>query len=98
MISDTALRRVLPRLARQTHSYFGPWYRAVRFDYLLAAPPDAPPGSPVQPLWAGGAWQNGARFTPPNSFDTLYLAEDIFTPLLEIGAAVLGPSGFPYRL
>ena len=79
----------------------GPWYRAVNYDYLVGPPPGAPPGTPIQPLWSGGAARGGARFTPQASvgasggaapLDSLYLAEDELTPLMEI-TGVLRPQG-----
>jgi RES domain-containing protein len=95
MLALHALRRVLPSLA--TIPARGPWYRAVAFDHLTGPPPGAAVGAPLQPLWPGGASRKGARFTPGASnpgqgIDSLYLAEDELTPLLEI-TGVLRPSG-----
>ncbi len=82
----------LPRIAVQ-----GPWYRAVTFDSLLGPPPDAPAGSGIQPLWSGAARRRGARFTPKQtgaapSFESLYVAEDEATPIVEV-SGVLRPPG-----
>lgn len=84
----------------------GPWYRAVNFDHL-GGPPSGAPGTRPQPLWAGGAARKGARFTPraavsaagapTGGIDTLYLAEDGFTPLTEI-VGVLRPPGTAIKL
>lgn len=86
----------------------GPWYRAVRYEYVVGPPPGAPPGAAVQPLWSGGAARGGARFTPKATAggagggaaaiqSLLYLAEDERTPLMEI-AGVLRPPGSPVPL
>jgi RES domain-containing protein len=62
----------------------GPWSRAVAHRLLLGPPPGAPVGSPPQPLWPGGAVISGGRFTPPGSFETIYLASDPVTALAEV--------------
>lgn len=106
MLSAQDLRRILPGLPRI--AIRGPWYRAVAFDYLLGPPLGAPRGSPVQPLWPGGAQRRGARFTPKQtrltakgigtaSFGSLYLAQDEMTALLEV-TGVLRPPGSPVAL
>ncbi|MBI3493099.1 MAG: RES family NAD+ phosphorylase [Acidobacteria bacterium] len=100
MLSPPDLRRVLPGVPRVAVS--GPWYRAVAFDDLLGPPPGAPAGSTTQPLWPGTARRGGARFTPKQtsatpSFDSLYVAEDEMTPLLEV-TRVLRPPGSGVRL
>lgn len=106
MLSAEDLRRVFPTLPRIVMR--GPWYRAVAFDYLLGPPPRARVSSPVQPLWPGGAPSRGARFTPKRiratgktkgkpSFDSLYLAGDEMTPLLEV-TGVLKPPNSPIPL
>lgn len=100
MLSPTDLRRVLPSLSRVAVS--GPWYRAIAFDALLGPPPGAPAGSAIQPLWPGAARRRGARFTPKEtsaapSFESLYVAEDETTPLVEV-TGVLRPPGSPVPL
>jgi RES domain len=106
MLSAQQLRQVLPTVPRG--AIRGPWYRAVAFDYLLRPPPGAAPGSGVNPLWPGGALLRGARFTPRQTrprvpgtaavgFESLYLAEDELTPILEI-AGVLRPPNSPIPL
>jgi RES domain-containing protein len=67
----------------------GPWFRMVAHRHLLTAPAGRR-GKP-QPLWAGASKINGARFTPKGSFDSLYLAFDPVTALLEVQALVLLP-------
>ena len=85
----------------------GPWYRAVIYESLVGRAPGAPPGARVQPLWSGGAARGGARFTPKATaggagggaaaIQSLYLAEDERTPLMQI-AGVLRPLGSPVPL
>lgn len=90
MLTDDELRGALA--AVQLIDAKGPWVRAIDARHLTAAPPGAPKGSPPQPLWGGGARIHGGRFTPKGSFDTLYLASDLATLGLEIGA-VFGSTG-----
>lgn len=90
MLIDDELRRALA--AVPLIEVAGPWVRAVDARQLTAPPPGAPAGSPPQPLWGGGARLFGGRFTPKGSFDTLYLASDLVTLGLEIGA-VFGTAG-----
>jgi len=89
MLAEADLRRVVASLpVRAVH---GPWFRVVDFAALQSAPPDhSPEGSP-QPLWAGGPRRRGARFTPRDSFDTIYLASDPITAILESNRAFLLP-------
>jgi hypothetical protein len=101
MLAPRALGHILPTLPRAP--FHGPWYRAVNYDLLSGPPPGAPAGSAGQPLWPGGAALRGARFTPyapqarsthsgSPAVDSLYLAEDELTPLLEV-TSVLRPPG-----
>ena len=92
MHASETLRATLPRLPRVT--LHGPWSRAVGFHLLTSPPPGAPAGSAPQPLWAGGARTRGARFTPPEGFDSLYLASDPVTAMAEV-VAVFQPPGGP---
>lgn len=99
MLARANLLTVLPGLPRKALS--GPWYRAVLFDYLQGPPPGAVPGSPVQPLWPGGAQQKGVRFTPkapPSAgINALYLATEEKTALEEV-TGILRPKGSPVAL
>ena len=100
MLSSQGLHQMLPGLPRIAVQ--GPWYRAVAFDSLLGPPPDAPAGSVIQPLWSGAARRRGARFTPKQtsatpSFESLYVAEDEATPIVEV-SGVLRPLGSPVPL
>jgi RES domain-containing protein len=45
-------------------------------------------GTPAQPLWGMGSSQFGGRFTPRNSFETVYLAQDAMTAFIEVGAII----------
>jgi hypothetical protein len=55
----------------QLTSAHGPWSRAIGYRYLLGPPPGQT--GPPQPLWGGAARIAGARFTPQDSFDSIYL-------------------------
>src|SRR5687768_14187349 len=72
-------------------SAHGPWSRAVAYRHLLG-PPQGLTGPP-QPLWGGAAKLVGARFTPKNSFDSIYLAQDPITAFIEVSALILLPNG-----
>lgn len=69
----------------------GPWSRAVAFHNLQGPPPGT--SGPPQPLWGGASKKVGARFTPPGSFDSLYMAWEPITALLEVQALALNPTG-----
>lgn len=69
----------------------GPWTRVVAFRYLLKAPEGRK--GPPQPLWGGAAAIKGARFTPKGAFDSVYLAWDPVTALLEVQALIAIPGG-----
>jgi len=91
MHEEAELRRVLAALP--TITVHGPWSRAVALHLLQSPPPGAPVGTPPQPLWSGGAPQRGARFTPRGGFDTIYLASDHHTALIEVQAIYQSTSG-----
>ena len=102
MLHASQLLAVIPTLPRV--SVPAPWYRAVGDGLLQGPPPGAAPGTPPQPLWPGGVWRRGSRFTPraPGpaggaGIDGLYLAEDELTPLLEV-TGVFRPLGSPLPL
>lgn len=61
----------------------GPWTRAVMYRHLLTR------SSRLRPLWGGAARINGARFTPAESFDSIYLAWDAVTAFAEVQALIL---------
>ena len=70
----------------------GPFSRCVALQYLFPKPVPAP-SVPPQPLWGMGSKSYGGRYTPKNSFETIYLAEDMVTALTEVVAIVTGLSG-----
>jgi len=77
-------------------SVHGPWSRIVGFRHVLKAP-GGKKGVP-QPLWGGAAKIKGARFTPKGGFDSIYLAGEPITALLEVQALVVMPgSMMPLR-
>lgn len=65
----------------------GPWTRAVMYRHLLTRK------SRLRPLWGGAARIEGARFTPPDSFDSIYLAWDAVTSFAEVQAIILRSQG-----
>jgi RES domain len=76
----------------------GPWTRVLAHRLLLGPPPGAAPGTPPQPLWAGGPGLYGSRFNPKGSFGGLYLASDPVTALEEVGALFETPGAPPMTL
>ncbi|MEN9840719.1 MAG: hypothetical protein RL376_519 [Verrucomicrobiota bacterium] len=67
----------------------GPWSRIVGYRHVLKAPAGKT-GAP-EPLWGGAAALHGARFTPKGGCDSVYLAWDPVTALLEVQALVALP-------
>jgi RES domain-containing protein len=80
-ISLEAAVRQLTGVARS-----GTFSRCVGYHHLAAT-------QPSQPLWGIGSKRFGGRFTPRNSFETIYLAEDPVTALAEVSAVLLNPGG-----
>lgn len=79
--------------ALKLRAVHGPWSRCVGYRHLLAPPPGGAGGGLPQPLWGGAAKIAGARFTPKDGFDSLYLASDPVTALTEVSALVALPGG-----
>jgi RES domain-containing protein len=75
----------------------GPLSRAVALQYLFPKPAPARPMTP-QPLWGMGSKLYGGRYTPKNSFETIYVAKDMVTALAEVVAIVTGHPGPPFTL
>lgn len=75
----------------------GPFSRAVALQYLFPKPAPARRVNP-QPLWGMGSKLHGGRYTPKNSFETIYVAKDMVTALAEVVAIVTGHSGPPFTL
>lgn len=63
----------------------GPFSRAVGLQYLYPKPPPAPRVKAL-PLWGMGSKLYGGRYTPKNSFETVYVARDPVTALAEVTA------------
>ena len=91
MLDAVGLARALAAVPLVSLS--GVWHRAIDHELLTRPPLGFPAGSPPQPLWAGGAKENGGRFTPKGSFDTLYICSDPTTAMLEVGAIFRPPKG-----
>ncbi len=83
MLPPPVLCAVLAKLKLVT--VHGPWWRVVAFRFLLKKPAD--------PLYAAGSKIDGARFTPKDGFDSLYLTGDQVTALAEVNSLVLLPGG-----
>jgi RES domain-containing protein len=77
---EEALRQVVSRAGH------GPFSRCVAFHNLIS-PPSGIGGAP-QPLWGLGSKRFGGRFTPRNSFETVYLAQDPTTAFNEVGLII----------
>jgi len=75
----------------------GPFSRAVALQYLFPKPAPARRVTP-QPLWGMGSKLYGGRYTPKNSFETIYVAKDMVTALAEVVAIVTGHPGPPLTL
>lgn len=89
MLPASKLPGVLSKISLT--SAHGPWTRCVAYKHLLGPPPGLS-GRP-QPLWGGASKINGARFTPPRSFDSIYMASDPITSLTEVWAVIMLPNG-----
>jgi RES domain-containing protein len=89
MLPEKQLGAVLRKMAGVP--VHGPFSRAVALHYLFPKPAPAPRVKP-QPLWGLGSKRFGGRYTPKNSFETIYMAKDIVTALTEVQAIV---SGYP---
>jgi hypothetical protein len=71
----------------------GPFSRCVAFHHLVSIPQVQGVVSRPQPLWGIGSKRFGGRFTPRNSFETIYLAEDPVTALAEVTGVVRNIGG-----
>jgi hypothetical protein len=71
----------------------GPFSRCVGYQHLALVPKARGKSSRPQPLWGMGSKQFGGRFTPQNSFETIYLAEDPVTALAEVSGVLLTTGG-----
>lgn len=73
-----ALGQIVPK------ALHGPFSRCVAFHHLVSLRQVQGIARPAQPLWGMGSQRFGGRFTPRNSFETIYLAEDPVTALAEV--------------
>jgi RES domain-containing protein len=73
-----ALRLIVPKALQ------GAFSRCVAFHHLLSIPQVQRIARAPQPLWGMGSKRFGGRFTPRDSFETIYLAEDPVTALAEV--------------
>src|SRR6266849_2272753 len=91
MLDEKALAAALGQI--KTKVLHGPFSRCVAFHHLVSMPQVQGVVSRPQPLWGMGSKRFGGRFTPRNSFETIYLAEDPVTALAEVSAVLLNPGG-----
>ncbi len=84
MLDEISLEAAVRQLTGVARS--GTFSRCVGYHHLAAT-------QPSQPLWGIGSKRFGGRFTPRNSFETIYLAEDPVTALAEVSAVLLNPGG-----
>jgi RES domain-containing protein len=96
MRSPHELQKLLPTIPRISVS--GPWTRALAHKYTVSPPPGSAPGTLPNPLWSGGAAQRGARFTPIGGFDSIYLAADPITALMEVSLVFQIPNAPPFTI
>jgi RES domain-containing protein len=90
VLPERQLRAALRKIAPVPIA--GPFSRAVALHYLFPKPAPASRVKP-QPLWGMGSKRFGGRYTPKNSFETVYIAKDIVTALKEVQALISIPSG-----
>ena len=96
MLSPQELQQVLPTLPRAAVP--GPWTRVLALRYAVIPPPGASLGASPDPLWAGGARNRGARFTPKGGFDSIYLATDPITALMEVSLVLQNPNALYFTM
>jgi RES domain-containing protein len=87
MLSGSKLKTAIAKVG--LIAVHGPWSRCVAFRHLVKPSK----GKKGGPLWGGASAINGARFTPKGGFDSLYLAWDPVTTLLEVQALIAVPGG-----
>lgn len=96
MLPESNLRSVIRMIAPQTFN--GPYSRCVGFHHLVPTPGATPGAVHPQPLWGMGSRISGGRFTPPGSFETIYVAEDPITALAEVALVIWHPQAPPATL
>ena len=75
----------------------GPFSRAVNLFHVFPKP-DARVSAKPKPLWGMGSKLRGARYTPKNSFETVYVSCDPVTALAEVTAIIAAAGGPPVAL
>lgn len=90
MLPERQLRAALRKIAPVPIQ--GPFSRTVALHYLFPKAVTVPHVKP-QPLWGLGSKRFGGRYTPKNSFETIYMAEDVVTALKEVQALISISSG-----
>ena len=90
MLTPHELQKLLPSIPRT--SVHGPWTRVLAHKYTVTPPPGSSPGTLPDPLWAGGPPTRGARFTPKGGAESIYLAGDPVTALLEVSVVFHNPN------
>lgn len=90
MLPERQLRAALRKIAPVPIQ--GPFSRTVALHYLFPKAATVPHVRP-QPLWGLGSKRFGGRYTPKNSFETIYMAKDVVTALKEVQALISISSG-----
>ena len=90
MLPERQLRAALRKIAPVAIQ--GPFSRTVALHYLFPKAATVPHVRP-QPLWGLGSKRFGGRYTPKNSFETIYMAKDVVTALKEVQALISISSG-----
>ena len=90
MLPERQLRAALRKIAPVPVQ--GPFSRTVALHYLFPKAATVPHVRP-QPLWGLGSKRFGGRYTPKNSFETIYMAKDVVTALKEVQALISISSG-----
>jgi hypothetical protein len=87
MLDEKKLKAALKQLPPTSKQ--GPFSRCVGYQHLATMPTSRGRGRRPKPLWGLGSKQFGGRFTPKNSFETIYVAEDPVTALAEVSGVLL---------
>jgi len=91
MLDENGLEAALQQIEPRTLE--GPFSRCIAFHFLVSKPEPPSSSAPPQPLWGMGSKRFGGRFTPRESFETIYLAEDPVTALAEVAAIIRSTPG-----
>jgi RES domain-containing protein len=89
MLPERDLARALDGIGTRTvHGYYS---RFVEFRHLSKVGSFRAPNP--KPLWGLGSKLYGGRFTPKGAFETIYLAEDPITAMVEVTGVFYSPPG-----